>query len=162
MSDYFEHVLNLPLTFHSNAHSGTSAEDHARRRVGHVRPVAVVLSRELRLFRRALRAAAGDAVRQLAARRCCSSCSSRSSISSTSFVLRRTQRAAGRGRAPQFLPRRTCFRRARQYSGGAELHAHRERNASRCGASSTICSPRRCRSSPGGRWSRSPAAPRRR
>ena len=61
LADYFEHVLQLPLAYHSGAHSGRQMKDHARRHRYAVVAVGVVLPRALRRLRLHRLAAAGVA-----------------------------------------------------------------------------------------------------
>ena len=150
MANYFEHVLELPLAFHTATHSGRvlkvmleGSNGMAWLWLGFFREhlaafVALVVLLPLTLF---LNWRLGAPARRRWS------------------ALRRPHRAraaqdrdaAGLGRALPFEPRRTRLRRARQRPGDPVLHPHRGGERGRCAASSTSCCRPRTRCCPGGR-----------
>ena len=70
-TDYFEHVLQLPLSYHTGTHSGRLMKVMLTGTNTLWSAVAVVLPRAFHELRLAARPDAADAVPQLALRRCC-------------------------------------------------------------------------------------------
>ena len=128
LTSYFEHILQLPLTFHTGTHSGPADEGDAQR---HRRAVAAVARIFPRAFRRdhvAGGAAAAGALHQLAA--------GDPAVRALRGVHRADHaggaqdlRHAERGRGLLQRSLRARLRRARQCRAGAELRAHRCRGA---------------------------------
>jgi ABC-type multidrug transport system fused ATPase/permease subunit len=160
MARYFEHVLHLPLSFHTRVHSGRLMKVMLEGAGGMsglwlsffrencASLVALVVLLPLSLFinwRLASLLIVLVVVFGLL----------------TSYVLRRTEALQQAVRAAQFGSRRTRLRRARQRAGDPELHPHRDRGA-RPQRHRRRCSTRRCRCCRGGRSPPSPPAPRRR
>ena len=152
LSDYFEHVLQLPLSFHSATHSG--------------RLMKVMLTGTdtlwwlwLGFFREHLAAIVSIAV--LAAARALSQLAARPPAHRTVAHLPRAHRVraaqdrshAEIGRALLLRPRRARLGHARQCGAGAELHPRRGRGARIARSGRAPARARKCRCSPGGRWS---------
>ena len=153
MTDYFEHILQLPLSFHGGTHSGrlmkvmlTGTDSLWWLWLGFFRehlaafvsllvllPLSLILNWRLALLLIVL-------------------CVVFAGL--TALVLRKTEAGAERGRAPLRRPRRARLRCARQRRAGAELRARRGRGDRACATSSPSCSARRCRCCRGGRSAR--------
>ena len=161
LTSYFEHILQLPLTFHSGTHSGPADEGDAERHRRAVAAVAVVLPRAFRRDHVGRGAAAAVALSQLAA------------CDPAVRALRRLHRAdhaggaqdlrhAERGRGALQRSLRARLRRARQCRAGAELRAHRCRGAGPAHRRQPAAVGADAGAVAGGRWSPSSPAPRRR
>ena len=144
LTDYFEHVLQLPLTYHGNTHSGRLDESHAagyRRIVG---PVGRVLPRSLLVIRFAARPAADLAVRQLAACLVADPVCIVFAGLTTLIGVRPTPCKAGR--TPLLRPCRARVRYAWQHRAGAELFPLRNRSHGIAPNRRRGCWPHKCRS----------------
>ena len=150
LTNYFEHVLQLPLSYHGGTHSGrlikvmiTGTDSLWWLWLGFFREhlaafVSLLVLLPLSLFlnwRLALLLIVLCVV----------------FTALTALVMRKAEAGQTRGRAPLLRPRRAHLRCARQRRAGAELFAHRGRGGRRCATSSPSCSARRCRCCRGGR-----------
>ena len=124
---FFEHVLQLPLSYHTGAHSGRLVKVM-------VTGTNTLWSLWLAFFREHFvslvslaRAAAGDAVHQLALRPAADRAVLRVRGPDRA-IISQERNAAGQGRALLHRRVRAHHRYARQHRAGAELHPHRERS----------------------------------
>ena len=153
MTDYFEHILQLPLSFHGGIHSGRLMKVMLTGTGFAVVAVARILPRAYGRVRFAAGAAAAVARPELAAG---------AAADRALLRVRRPDRAgaaqgrsrAERGRAPLRRSGRARLRCARQRRAGAKLFAHRGRSERLARTSSASCSARRCRCCRGGRSAR--------
>jgi ABC-type multidrug transport system fused ATPase/permease subunit len=123
---FFEHVLQLPASYHSGAHSGRLVKVMVTGTNTLWSLWLAFFPRALRQHRLAPRAAAGHPVRQLALRPAADRALLR--VRGADLLHHFAERkAAGQGRA--LLQRRVerTTDTARQHRAGAELHPHRER-----------------------------------
>ena len=150
LTNYFEHVLQLPLSYHGGTHSGrlmkvmiTGTDSLWWLWLGFFREhfaalVSLIVLLPLSLFlnwRLALLLIVLCVV----------------FTALTALVIRKAEAGQTRGRAALLRSRGAHLRRARQRRAGAELLAHRGRGDRRARTSSPSCSARRCRCCRGGR-----------
>ena len=153
LTGFFEHVLQLPLSFHSATHSGRVMKvmlagtdtlwglwlGFFREDLAALAAIAVLLPMSLYLNWRLGLVLIGLCLIFVVA---------------DGHRSAQDRGAAKIGGALLFGPRRTRLRHARQCRAGAELHPRRGRDVSVSARLSTGCLAPRCRCCPGGPWSR--------